>query len=83
MRRSIAIAQPPLSDLDVIKAMLERAGIGYSEFEVNSTREVRGLTEVTTGTMLRVVDGPRSVGVDLHFNPHGMLSALIGAGPEL
>jgi hypothetical protein len=36
MRRSIAIAQPPLSDLDVIKAMLERAGIEYREWEVNS-----------------------------------------------
>jgi hypothetical protein len=50
---------------------------------VNSTRDVRGLTEVTTGTMVRVVDGPRSVGVDPYFNPHDMLSALIGQGPEL
>ena len=51
---------------------------------MNSTRDVRGLTEVTTmEPCLRVVDGPRSVGVDPYFNPHDMLSALIGQGPEL
>lgn len=78
MRRSIAIAATPLCDLDAIRAMLARAGIEYREWEVNATREVRGFAEVTTNTMLRVVDGPRSAGVDIHFNPLGLLVALIG-----